>query len=98
MQIQLLSSLPATAGLNLKAYRTPSASSTAYANSGGRAVGVDTASGRSAQIIDGEVLRRWTEMGSTKRVEVAGKGGYDGVEGLRNEVGRVLGWSGLDYF
>lgn len=49
-------------------------------------------------MVDGEVLRRWADMGSTKRVEVAGKGGYDGVDGLRAEVGRVSGWSGLEYF
>jgi cleavage and polyadenylation specificity factor subunit 1 len=59
---------------------------------------VDTASGRSAQVVDGAVLQRWTELGSTKRVEVAGKGGYDGVGDMREELAGVLGWSGLEYF
>lgn len=97
LQTQLLSILPSYAGLNSKAHRLPSTSSIAT-NSAGRSIGVDTAAGRSAAIIDGEVLARWTELGTAKRAELATKGGYDGVQEMRDELHSVLGWSGLSYF
>lgn len=83
---QLLPALTPHGGLNAKAYRLPE----------GRPVGVETASGRT--IIDGAVLARWTELGAGKRAEIAGKGGYDGVVELREELEGILGWSGLAYF
>lgn len=85
---QLLPALPPHGGLNAKAYRVPEGVA--------RPVGVETASGRT--IIDGAVLARWSELGAGKRAEVAGKGGYDGVIELREELESVLGWSGLAYF
>ena len=89
---QLFSALPATGGLNAKAYRQPSGS--------GRAtnVGVDTAAGRSATVVDGAMLARWAELGSAKRAEVSGKGGYDGVTETRAELESVLGWASMAYF
>lgn len=100
LQTQLLSLFPSVAGLNPKFYRSSSSGTGGTIGGGGagRSVGVDTASGRSAQVVDGAVLQRWTELGSTKRVEVSGKGGYDGVGDMREELAGVLGWSGLDYF
>ncbi|CAH0048218.1 unnamed protein product [Clonostachys solani] len=97
LQTQLLSIVPSYAGLNSKAHRLPSTSSITT-NSAGRSIGVDTAAGRSAAIIDGEVLARWTELGTAKRAELATKGGYDGVQEMRDELQSVLGWSGLSYF
>lgn len=57
---------------------------------------METASGRG--IVDGAVLARWAEMGAGKRAEVAGRGGYDGVAEMREELEGVLGWNGLAYF
>jgi cleavage and polyadenylation specificity factor subunit 1 len=49
-------------------------------------------------VVDGAVLARWTELAAAKRTEIAGKGGYDGVAELREELDGILGWSGLAYF
>ena len=57
---------------------------------------METASGR--VVVDGAVLARWTELAAAKRTEIAGKGGYDGVAELREELDGILGWSGLAYF
>lgn len=84
---QLLPALTPHGGLNAKAHRLPD---------GIRPVGVEAAGGRA--IIDGAVLARWAELGAAKRAEIAGKGGYDGVAELREELEGVLGWSGLSYF
>ncbi|KAF7554503.1 hypothetical protein G7Z17_g2821 [Cylindrodendrum hubeiense] len=51
-----------------------------------------------AHFADGAVLARWTELAAAKRAEIAGKGGYDGVGELRDELEGLLGWSGLAYF
>lgn len=59
-------------------------------------MGVETASGRA--VVDGAVLARIMELGAGKRAEIAGKGGYDGVVELREELEGVLGWNGLTYF
>jgi cleavage and polyadenylation specificity factor subunit 1 len=56
------------------------------------------AAGRSAAVVDGEVLARWMELGAAKRAEIASKGGYDGVAELRAELEGVLGWTGMAYF
>ncbi|KAH7155848.1 CPSF A subunit region-domain-containing protein [Dactylonectria estremocensis] len=84
---QLLPALAPHGGLNAKAHRLPDAP---------RYVGVEAAAGRS--ILDGAVLARWTELAAAKRAEIAGKGGYDGVAELREEMEGLLGWSGLAYF
>ena len=84
---QLLPSLTPHGGLNAKAHRQP-------AHVGH--VGVETASGR--VVLDGAVLRRWSELGAGKRGEIAGKGGYDGVGEVREELQGVLGWNGVAYF
>ncbi|KAM5355087.1 hypothetical protein ACJ41O_001733 [Fusarium nematophilum] len=84
---QLLPALTPHGGLNAKAHRLPA---------GSRAVGVEAAAGRT--IVDGAVLARWAELGAAKRAEIAGKGGYDGVAELRDELEGLLGWSGLAYF
>lgn len=88
---QLVSSLPSYGGLNVKAHRLPGAGR--HVN-----VGVDAAAGRSAAVVDGELLARWTELGSTRRAEISGRGGYEGVGDMRAELEGVLGWSGLSYF
>ncbi|KAK6700995.1 hypothetical protein SNK04_010929 [Fusarium graminearum] len=84
---QLLPALTPHGGLNAKAHRLPV---------GTRTVGVEAAGGRA--IVDGAVLARWAELSAAKRAEIAGKGGYDGVEELREELEGVLGWSGMSYF
>ncbi|KAH7001198.1 CPSF A subunit region-domain-containing protein [Ilyonectria destructans] len=84
---QLLPALAPHGGLNAKAHRL---------GDGSRYVGVEAAAGRS--IVDGAVLARWTELAAAKRAEIAGKGGYDGVAELRDELEGLLGWSGLAYF
>lgn len=61
-----------------------------------RMIGVETAaSGRA--IVDGAILTRWNELGAAKRAEVAGRGGYDSVMELREDLEAVSGWSGLAY-
>ncbi|KAJ4114805.1 mRNA cleavage and polyadenylation factor subunit [Fusarium equiseti] len=84
---QLLPALTPYGGLNAKAYRLPD---------GTRPVGVEAAGGRA--IVDGAVLARWAELGAAKRAEIAGKGGYDGIGELREELEGVLGWGGMSYF
>lgn len=91
LSTQLFSALPALAGLNTKSYRIPGT-----ANQG--SVGVDSAAGRSAAVVDGAVLARWAELGSAKKTEVGTRSGYEGVEETRSELRNVLGWSGLSYF
>lgn len=88
---QLLAALPPHGGLNAKAFRLPEGPT------GGQHVGVETASGRAVVDVAG-VLSRWAELGAAKRAEIAGKGGYDGVGELREDLEGVLGWSGLAYF
>ncbi|KAK7397891.1 mRNA cleavage and polyadenylation factor subunit [Neonectria punicea] len=84
---QLLPALATHGGLNAKAHRL---------GEGSRYVGVEAAGGRS--IVDGAVLSRWTELAAAKRAEIAGKGGYDGVAELREDLEGLLGWNGLAYF
>ena len=86
---QLLPALAPHGGLNARAYRAPAPDAAPH-------VGVETASGR--VVVDGAVLARWAEVGTAKRAEVAGRGGYDGVAELREDLGGLLGWSGLAYF
>lgn len=38
------------------------------------------------------------ELGAGKRSEIAGKGGFDSVVELREELEGVLGWNGVAYF
>ena len=85
---QLTASLPVQAGTNPKAYRTPDADLPKP--------GVDTAAGR--VIVDGCILRRWNELGSGRRAELAGKGGYDSVHHVRAELDSLLGWRGITYY
>ncbi|KAK4242676.1 CPSF A subunit region-domain-containing protein [Achaetomium macrosporum] len=85
---QLINSLPHAAGLNPKGYR--------MANADCPPAGVDAGIGRS--IVDGAVLARFAELGMARRVELAGRAGYAGLEEVRAELEAVLGWAGLDYF
>ncbi|KAK3393663.1 CPSF A subunit region-domain-containing protein [Podospora didyma] len=85
---QLTTSLPHAAGLNPKAYRMPSASCMPS--------GVDAGIGRS--IIDGVMLQRYTELGTGRRGEMAGRAGYNRPDEIRSELEGVLGWAGLGYF
>ena len=86
---QLLPALAPHGGLNARAYRSAGADAAPH-------VGVETATGR--VVVDGAVLARWAEVGTVKRAEVAGRGGYDGVAELREDLEGLLGWSGLAYF
>ncbi|PHH63058.1 hypothetical protein CDD81_6303 [Ophiocordyceps australis] len=89
---QLVPALPAHGGLHAKTFRLPDS------QQAGRAalpVGVDTG-GRA--VVDGAVLAAWTALGAAKRAEVAGKGGYDGVGDLREDLQALLGWNSLSYF
>ena len=85
---QLTTSLPHAAGLNPKAHRMPAASCPPS--------GVDAGIGRS--IVDGAVLERFTELGTGRRVEMAGRAGYGGAAEVRAELEALLGWAGLAYF
>lgn len=89
MTTQLINSLPPTAGLNPRAYRMPSPSSVTP--------GVEAGMGRN--IVDGNVLARWTELATGKRTEIAGRVGFNGgPQEVRSEIARLLGWSGMTYF
>ena len=68
-------------GLNPKAYRIDR---DAPASDGGRTV------------VDGDILRRWRELGSMRRSEVAGKLGID-VESVREDILLSTGWGGLGF-
>ncbi|KAK4458789.1 protein cft1 [Cladorrhinum samala] len=85
---QLTNSLPHAAGLNPKAYRLPSATCPP--------AGVEAGIGRS--IVDGTILERFTELGTARRQEVAGRAGYNDPVEIRGEFEGVLGWSGMGYF
>ncbi|KAH8813165.1 CPSF A subunit region-domain-containing protein [Xylogone sp. PMI_703] len=77
----LTNTLSHACGLNPRAYRTDRDAPEAMV--GGR------------QVVDGDVLRRWMELGTQRRSEVAGRVGVDG-----EEVREELVWlrSGLLYF
>ncbi|KAK4229706.1 protein cft1 [Podospora fimiseda] len=85
---QLTNSLPHAAGLNPKAYRLPSVNCPP--------AGVEAGIGRN--IVDGTILERFTELGTARRQEVAGRAGYSGPEEIRGEFEGVLRWGGLGYF
>lgn len=86
---QLATSLSHTAGLNPKGYRSP-------AGFQARAPGVDAAVGRS--VVDGALLTRWTELGSGRRGEIAGRVGFGNAGEVRAELEGVLGWGSMAYF
>lgn len=88
---QLTNSLQHFAGLNPKAYRAPTSTSTV----GRYPPAVDAGVGRS--IVDGTLLARWNELGAARKVEIAGRVGFAGVEEVRATLDGVLGASGLAY-
>jgi len=77
----LSNTLPHHCGLNPKAYRVDR---DAPAAEGGRT------------IVDGEILRRWRELGSMRRSEVAGKLGMD-ADSVREDILSSTGWGGLAF-
>lgn len=90
---QLTNLLTHTAGLNPKGYR--------MAIEGGIGAstlspGVDTAVGRS--VVDGALLARWTELGSGRKSEIAGRVGFATPLDVRAALEGVLGWSRMSYF
>lgn len=85
---QLTTSLPHAAGLNPKAHRMSAATCPPS--------GVDAGVGRS--IVDGAMLERFTELGTGRRGEMAGRAGYGGAAEVRGELEGLLGWAGLGYF
>ncbi|KAK3329488.1 CPSF A subunit region-domain-containing protein [Apodospora peruviana] len=85
---QLATTLPHPAGLNPKEYRTPGANCAVS--------GVDAGIGRS--IVDGTMLERFTELGTGRRGEMAGRAGYSGSDEVRAELETVLRWAGMGYF
>lgn len=46
--------------------------------------------------MDGEILRRWRELGSVRRGEIAGRMALD-VDSVRDEIVGVTGWGGLGF-
>ncbi|KAI1193251.1 CPSF A subunit region-domain-containing protein [Nemania serpens] len=88
---QLFSSLPHYAGLNPKAYRAPASTGAV----GRFPPGVDAGMGRN--IIDGELLARWNELGAGRRAEIAGRVGFADVDEVREVLREVLGTTGLGY-
>lgn len=88
MTTQLANSIPAAAAMNPRAYRMPSAGSTTP--------GVDAAVGRN--IVDGALLAKWSELGTGRRIEVAGRVGFSSPDEVRAELAGVLGWGRMGYF
>ncbi|KAK4218291.1 protein cft1 [Rhypophila decipiens] len=84
---QLATTLPHAAGLNPKGYRMPAAHCPLP--------GVDAGLGRN--IVDGSMLQRFTELGTGRRGEIAGRAGYNGADEVRGELETILGWAGLRY-
>jgi cleavage and polyadenylation specificity factor subunit 1 len=78
LAVQLANTLYHACGLNPRAYRV-----------GGRD---EVVGGRA--IVDGGMLLRWTELGSQRRAEVAGRVGVD-VEEVREDLKGLMG--GLGY-
>ena len=87
-QLQATPYIPHPAGLNPKGYRLPPPSCPP--------AGVDAGVGRS--IVDGTILSRFTELGTDKRGDMAGRAGYNGAGEVRSELEGVLGWAGFGYF
>lgn len=88
MTTQLANSIPSAAAMNPRAYRMPSA--------GSPAPGVDAAVGRT--IVDGALLAKWSELGTGRRIEVAGRVGFSSPDEVRAELASVLGWGRMGYF
>ncbi|EPE06685.1 cleavage and polyadenylation specificity factor subunit [Ophiostoma piceae UAMH 11346] len=90
---QLANSLTHTAGLNPRGYRMAIEGGTGAST---LSPGVDTAVGRS--IVDGALLARWTELGSGRKSEIAGRVGFASPLDVRGALEGVLGWSRMSYF
>ncbi|KAB5584746.1 CPSF A subunit region-domain-containing protein [Coniochaeta sp. 2T2.1] len=88
MTTQLANSVAPAASMNPRAYRMPSA--------GSPAPGVDAGMGRN--VVDGTLLGKWSELGTGRRTEVAGRVGFGGVDEVRGELANVLGWGRMGYF
>lgn len=88
MTTQLANSIAPAASMNPRAYRMPSA--------GSPAPGVDAAVGRS--IVDGTLLAKWSELGTGRRTEVAGRVGFSSPDEVRAELALLLGWGRMGYF
>jgi cleavage and polyadenylation specificity factor subunit 1 len=58
--------------------------------------GVDAGVGRS--IVDGTILERFTELGTGRRGEMAGRAGYGSAGEVRSELEGVIGWGSFGYF
>lgn len=71
-------------GLNPKAYRID------------RDAPESTGAGVSRTIVDGSTLGRWSELGSVRKGEIAGRMGAD-VEEVREAIANVVGWGGLGF-
>ena len=90
---QLANSLTHTAGLNPRGYRVAIEGGTGAST---LSPGVDTAVGRS--VVDGALLARWTELGSGRKSEIAGRVGFASPLDVRAALEGVLGWSRMAYF
>ncbi|KAI9813362.1 MAG: mRNA cleavage and polyadenylation factor subunit [Thelocarpon impressellum] len=77
----LSTTLDPACGLNARAYRAASSSAAAAAGMSGEGY-----AGRG--IVDGNVLRRWNELGVGRKLEVAGRVGVDAEE-IRADLGSV---------
>jgi len=81
LSTHLSNTLPHHCGLNPRAYRIDR---DAPAAEGGRTV------------VDGEILRRWRELGSMRRGEIAGRMATD-VDSVREGILMATGWGGLGF-
>lgn len=81
LNTHLNNTLPHHCGLNPRAYRVDRDAPLAE---GGRTV------------VDGEILRRWRELGSIRQGEIAGRMAMD-VDGVREGINIATGWSGLGF-
>jgi len=75
LQSYLTNTLPHPLALNARAYRAVEADQTA----GGRA------------ILDGDILKRWMELGSWKRVEGVGRAGMETEWEIRELLDQITG-------
>jgi len=75
LQAYLTNTLPHPLALNARAYRAVEADQTV----GGRA------------ILDGDILKRWMELGSWKRVEGVGRAGLESEAEVRELLDQVMG-------
>lgn len=88
-----MNTLPHAAGLNPKEYRQHASGPGVGASI---APGVDAGIGRA--MVDGALLKRWGELPSGRRAEVAGRVGFSEKGQVRGVLEALVGWGCMSYF